>query len=156
MDAARLVLEALKAVLSLAQAAFRAAQGVLEFTGKALDAASDFLEFTKDAISAVANVAVSVLEFGLDNVLNIRKVHLEQRLSATKGLTFAASVEMTIIGIDVNWSVKLTLDNPIKLIEDIVDFIKDKATGGIGRKKRDSSPYSREPTTNKMLTKVQK
>lgn len=125
---------------------------MLEITKKVLDAANHLLK----VVGALANYALAVLEFGLDNIVYIRKVHLEQRLAATNGLTFSTLVDMTIIGIDIRWSGKLDLENLIILIEYIINFIKDRDTGGIGKKKRDSSPYLRELVTEKKPTKVHK
>ena len=156
LDTAKLALEGITAALSLAQEVLRVAEEALEVTSKVLDAANHLLDQTTKFVGPLANYALAVLEFGLDNILIIKKVHLEQRLAATNGLTFSASVEMTIIGINVKWSGKLQLDNPIKLIEYAIDYIKDRASGGIGRKKRDSSPYLSKPTIAKMQTKVQK
>ena len=140
LGAAEVFLSVLSAALRLAAGVLRAVQFALKSANIILDLAGNALQLGKQLLKEAINVFEAVLTFGLDNLLSINSVSVEAPLATATKARFAAAVDMTILGIKVNWGGEIYLPNPANLISDIMKRIGRVFTG---KKKRSNIKVSK-------------
>ena len=131
---AEATLQGVERTLSAGRGALRGAESLLRTATSRLNGAKADLERAKSRLGNKLNVCAAVVERGLNNLLEIHSAMLEGMLDAVSGGEFAANIDMTIIGRRVQHRLTLTLSNPTKLVDYVVDYIKSRFR--VGRKRR--------------------
>ena len=120
VDESRIVLEAAKGALSVAQGFVSAAKGTLDIAIAGLTAVRKTYRAGVEALSAFAN-------FALTEIINIREMYFKVALSVADGGEFQCRVKGVLMGNNIDLELALNVRNPLELAKSL----GEKAISGI-------------------------
>ena len=122
VDKSRVLLDAAKGALSVAQ-------GVVNAAKRSLDLAIGFLEGVKKAYRTGVNAMSALANFALTKIINIREMYFKAGLSVANGGVFHCRIRGVLMGKSVN----LNLSFDTRNIMSIAKGLAERAFSGISK-----------------------
>jgi len=122
VDKSRVLLDAAKGALSVAQ-------GVVNAAKRSLDLAIGFLEGVKKAYHTGVNAMSALANFALTKIINIREMYFKAGLSVANGGVFHCRIRGVLMGKSVNLNLSFDTHNTLS----IARALAEQAFSGISK-----------------------
>ena len=122
VDRSRIILDAVKGALSVAQ-------GVVNAAKHSLDLAIGFLEGVKKAYRTGVNAMSALANFALTKIINIREMYFRAGLSVANGGKFHCHIRGELMGENIN----LSLSFDVHSIQSIARALAERVFSGISK-----------------------
>ena len=121
LKAAIVVVDKSKIIVEAAKVALTLAQGVLQTVKEGLNAANLALEGIKKAYKIGVSAIAALVDFTLTKVINITEIYFRRALSVANIFEFDCRVKGVLFGKNLDISVKFNIRDTLSLIKNIAE-----------------------------------